>query len=252
MNSSQANELVGDSAKPLIDWSSPEIVKDSFYTQDWLNNPFDIMEFKAANMDPFDLVLNQTPLRKDPPCSNFLSPIREPIAREMRKSVSLPNLGTDVFDEHFKELVKDNESLMNDLSNVEDTSTIVKTVDLLNKNNSVNIIEKKTTNNQEYETEAVLKQDLQELNAEQISLCNEEEIKQIREQTRQRIEMLIKQEKQVYEEKCSRRSLSICTPQRKSNASLDSGKSLFNKGWMGNDSNYNNSDSSKHLIPVSN
>lgn len=253
MNSFQTNDSVGDSTKPLIDWYSPEIIKDKFNARDLLNNPFDIMEFKAANMDPFDLVLNQTPLGKDPPCTNFLSPVREPKIRKMRKSISLPDLdnASGIFVENFKEIIKD--SLVKVQSEVYNISTNGKIVDQSNENdrNSVNISENKVKNNQECKIEPILKQDIKELDMEQISLCNEEEKKQIREQTRQRIEMLIKQEKQVYEEKCSRRSLSLCTPQRKSNASLDSDKSLFNKGLMGNSSNYN-SDSSKYSVSVSN
>lgn len=88
MNSFQANDSINCSVKSLIDWGTPEMVaKPATYEVSTDNpfdimelkaatmNPFDEMEMKAANMDPFGLIPNKTPSRIDPPCGNILSPL---------------------------------------------------------------------------------------------------------------------------------------------------------------------------------
>lgn len=72
MNASVIHSL-DCSAEPLIDWFSAETVINTTYEADYFNNPFDMMEFKAAHMDAFDLVSNQTSLRGDESCSSILT-----------------------------------------------------------------------------------------------------------------------------------------------------------------------------------
>lgn len=244
MNSTQTNESANNSVKSLIEWSSPEFVKDKTYDGSFFNNPFDVLELKAANMDPFDLVPNQTPYRIEPPCSNMLSPLWDPKNRQIQKSVSLTNLDgvAKVLQQNYIENVE---------ANPKDQSKDVDSpcMDCVDKeiidgleNNCVplSVDLTKEENNKEKKNELVSTPDYNEGNVDNL-LCNEEEKKQLREQTRQRIEMLIERGKQVYEEKCSRKSL-FCTPQRKS-LSLNKTESLFNKGFINNDSSKNSSDS---------
>lgn len=226
----------------LIDWDSPDMNKNSkMYDIDLINNPFDVMELKAANKDPFDLVPNQISVRKDPPCGNLLSPLWEPKVRQIQKSVSLTNLNklANVFENNYVKCV-DDDGIKDESKNSPITmANLYVSGNILSQTKTnctlVNINKSKIENIQECKIEPILTQNNDELNIEKISLCDEEEKKQIREQTRQHIKELIEKEKQVYQEKCSRRSLLFCTPKRNFNEN----ESLFNKGFLNNSSDDN-------------
>lgn len=266
MNSSLGNDV--DSSKLLIDWCSPEMVINKTYDGNFINNPFDILEVEAANMDPMHLVQNQTLLKEDPPCCNFFSPLWEPKVRQIRKSVSLTDFDNfgKIVETNYSELVKIN--YVEDKLQVCDTNVMCGSDNTSNQSNengnyqsvsgncifadvSKNIIEI----NEEFNIESIFTQDLSKVNIEHKSLCNEEEKKQIRKQTRQRIEMLIEKEKLRHKEKCSQKSFIFSTPKKhweKSNASLRLDKSLFNRGFLKNVS-YSHFDSfSSSKIFVSN
>lgn len=240
----------------LIDWDSPDMNKNSkIYDINLINNPFDVMELKASNKDPFDLVPNQMPVRKDPPCGNLLSPLWEPKVRQIQKSVSLTNLNklANVFENNYVKSIHDDGMEDESKNSLITMANIYVSDDILNQAKTnctlVNINKSKIENNQERKIEPILTQNNDELNIEKISLCNEEEKKQIREQTRQHIKELIEKEKQVYQEKCSRKSLLFCTPKRNSNAN----ESLFNKGFLNNSSDDNSKSFDYfHKTPVSN
>lgn len=244
-----------DLSQLLIDWDSPDMIKNSkMYDIDLINNPFDVMELEAANKDPFDLVPNQMPVRKDPPCGNLLSPLWEPKVRQIQKSVSLTNLNNlaNIIENNYIKFIKD-DSMKDESKNSSITmANLYVGGDILNQANTnctpVNMNKSKIENNQKYRIEPILTQINDDLNIEQISLCNEEEKKQIREQTRQHIKELIEKEKQVYQEKDSRKSLLFCTPKRNTNAN----KSLFNKGFLNNSSDNSISFDYFHKTPVSN
>lgn len=89
MNSIEANEIFNCSAEALIDWYSPEIIMNTTYEEEYYNNPFDIMALKAANMDPFDLVPNQTLFREDKSDSSILTTSWKLEIGQTRNSVSL-------------------------------------------------------------------------------------------------------------------------------------------------------------------
>lgn len=239
----------------LIDWDSPDMNKNSkIYDIDLINNPFDVMELKASNKDPFDLISNQMSVRKDPPCGNLLSPLWEPKIRQIQKSASLTNLNklANIFENNYVKFVKDDGMESESKNSPITMANLDVSGDILNqaKTNctSVNINKSKIENNQECKIEPILTQNNDELNIEKISLCNEEEKKQIREQTRQHIKKLIEKEKQVYQEKCLRRSLLFCTPKRSY-----ANESLFNKGFLNNSSDNNSKNFDYfHKTPVSN
>lgn len=242
MNSSQGND--DDSSKLLIDWCSPESVINVTYNGNFINNPFDVLEVKAANMDPMHLVQNQTPLKEDPPCCNFLSPLWEEQVRQIRKSISL----TD-FDK-FGKIVETNYSELVKVDSVEDKLQVCDTNVMCDSDNTFkqsngngNCIFADFSENiikidEEFNIESIFTQDLSKVNIEHKSLCNEEEKKQIRKQTRQRIEILIEKQKLLHKEKCSQKSFIFCTPKHrgKSYASLSIDKSLLNKGFLKNGS----------------
>jgi len=249
-----ANESV-DCSMALIDWSTPEMVKNKTYDGNCINNPFDILELQAANMDPFDLVPKQTPLRGDPPCGNILSPLWESkVSRRIHKSVSLTDIHGVVklleqnYIEHDQDDFVKNQS-KDDYATPECVST--KTIDQSIENNVLVHIGENNIENQEPPNKLVLAPDQNEVDIEKNSYCNEQEKKQIREQTRQRIENLIEKEKKNYEESYSRKSL-FCTPKRsntESNLIKNLNSSVLNRGFIGS---FNINSNSINKTPVSN
>jgi len=252
-----ANESVDCSMEALIDWSTPEMVKNKTYDGNCINNPFDILELQAANMDPFDLVLKQTqgqtPLRGDPPCGNILSPLWEStVSRRIHKSVSLTDIHGVVklleqnYMEHDQDDFVKNQS-KDDYATPECVST--KTIEQSIENNVLVHIGENNIENQEPSIKLV--PDQNEVDIEKNSYCNEQEKKQIREQTRQRIESLIEKEKKNYEECYSRKSL-FCTPARsntESNLIKNLNSSVLNRGFIGS---FNLNSNSINKTPVSN
>lgn len=279
MELSQANKSLNQSEVALIDWNTPPMVKNSTYNEDCINNPFDMMESKAFTMDPFDLVFYETPVKKELRCGNMLSPLWElksnskrksqsgnilsPLwefkSRSLRKSISLTDInGVAKILDHAKvdNLNNDNTPLVCLDQEVVDQSKENYVIEpsedkkKLIKNEAQKI-------NEENKVESVLtvdhnndidvEKDLE--NFEKHSLCSEDEKKKIREQTRQRIQMLIEKGKKDYEKECSRKSL-FCTPIRNYNSSLNKSESLFNRGFLQSDSHIYDDSSSK--INVSN
>lgn len=240
MESFKANESVENSMEALIDWSTPEIVKYKAYDENCFNNPFDVLELQAANMDPFDIVPDQTPLKGDPPCGNILSPLWQPKVRPISKSISLTDIVgvARLLEQNNLELHKDD--IMKNQSKGNSAMAKCAKANMINQsienNVSVHIGENKIEF-QEPSNQFVLITDQNELEMEKKSYCNEQEKKLIREQTRQRIEMLIETGEKNY----SRKSL-YCTPQR-SNTDLNLNKhtssSVFNRGFIGSCCNTN-------------
>ncbi|VVC30783.1 Hypothetical protein CINCED_3A000392 [Cinara cedri] len=186
MNSiAEGNELGNRSVKALIDWSSPKKLANTTYEENYYNNPFDIMELRAANMDPFDLVHHQTSLKEDVSCSSVLNTSWKLEIGPMWKSFS----STD-----------------NNGNEPMDVSVSPSTVDY------------------------------DRIDLEKIASCTEEEKQQIREQTLQRIKMLVENIDTKYEECHIDKSLSVIG-QQYSESSLNNTESLFNKGFMRSDSN---------------
>lgn len=228
MDSLKSNELVDVS---LIEWRTPELAKNKTNEENCANNPFDIMELKAAAMDPFDLAPWQTPSKRDPPCGNILSPLFELTFKHRQKSVSLTDINgvAKILEKNSLEEKKD-EIIESQL-----------------KNNATSFLEKEIYNQQvenvpahevinklkihEENIELVSIQDSKETDIEKNSVCNEEEKKIIREQTRQHINMLIEKGKQKYEVEHSHKSL-FCTPQRNVESSLNKTENIFNKGFI--------------------
>jgi len=254
-----ANESADCSMEPLIDWSTPEVVKNKTYDGNCINNPFDILELQAANMDPFDLVLKQTqeqtPLRGDPPCGNILSPLWESnVSRRIHKSVSLTDIHGVVklleqnYIEHEQDDLMKNQS-KDDYATPECVST--KTTNQSLENNVLVNLGENNIENQKPPIKSVLVPEQNEVDIEKNSYCNEQEKKQIREQTRQRIEVLIEKEKKNYEECYSRKSL-FCTPKRsntESNLIKNINSSVLNRGFIGS---FNINSNSINKTPVSN
>lgn len=254
-----ANESADRSMEALIDWSTPEVVKNKTYDGNCINNPFDILELQAANMDPFDLVFKQTqgqtPLRGDPPCGNILSPLWESkVSRRIHKSVSLTDIHGVVklleqnYIEHDKDDLVMNQS-KDDYATPKCVST--KTTDQSLKNNVLVNLGENNIENQQPLIKSVLVPEQNEVDIEKNSYCNEQEKKQIREQTRQRIEILIEKEKKNYEECYSRKSL-FCTPKRsntESNLIKNLNSSVLNRGFIGS---FNINSNSINKTPVSN
>ncbi|XP_025201421.1 protein PF14_0175-like [Melanaphis sacchari] len=267
MESHEASQLVNCSMDALIDWSTPETVKHKTYDENCINNPFDILELQAANMDPFDLVPKQTPLRGDPPCGNILSPLWESkVNRRIKKSVSLTDIHgvAKLLEQNYIEHNTDgfikNQS-KDDCAIAERISTS-KMIDQSIENNILVHKGEKKIENEELSNKLGLLSDQIEIDIEKNSYCNEQEKKQIREQTRQRIEMLIEKEKKIYEENYSRRSL-FCTPQRsntESNLNKNINSSVLNRGFIGsfninsnsfNKTSDNNIDINENITPNS-
>lgn len=255
MESCEASELANCSMDALIDWSTPETVKHKTYDENCINNPFDVLELQAANMDPFDLVPNQTPLRGDPPCANILSPLWESKSgRLIKRSVSLTDIHgvARLLEQNYVEHNKDDfikNQLKDDCATAECLSTSKKNDQSIENNVSVHIGENKTKN-EELSIKLDLLSDQNKIDLENISYCNEQEKKQIREETRQRIEMLIEKGKKNYEENYSRKSL-YCTPQRsntESNLNKNINSSVLNKGFIGS---FNMNSNSFNKTPVS-
>ncbi|XP_015366422.1 PREDICTED: uncharacterized protein LOC107163482 isoform X2 [Diuraphis noxia] len=227
-----ANESVNCSMEALIDWSTPEIVKNKTYDGNCINNPFDILELQAANMDPFDIVPKQTPLKEDPPCGNILSPMWDSnVSRRIQKSVSLTDIHgvAKLLEQNYIDHDKD-DCVKNQSKDDCVTSKCVSTnvIEQSKKNVLVHLGENKIEN-QESPIKLVPGQN--EVDIEKNSYCNEQEKKQIREQTRQRIEILIEKGKKNYEECYSRKSL-FCTPKR-SNTESNLNSSVLNRGFIG-------------------
>jgi len=240
--------------EPLINWSTPEMVKNQSFDGNYINNPFDILELQASNMDPFDLVPEQTPLRTDPPCGIILSPLWDSKVSGIRKSMSL----TDIYgvarllEQNYIKHDKD-DVVVDQPKDDCATSRCVKDeiIDQSIENNvSVHIGENKIEN-QEPSKELVSLRDQNEVYIEKNSYCNEQEKEEIRVQTRKRIEMLIEKGKKNYTDNLSRKSL-FCTPQRSntdSNLNKTINASVLNRGFIGSLNNINYNTSSK--TPVS-
>jgi len=234
----------------LIDWSTPEMVKNKTYDGNCINNPFDILELQAANMDPFDLVPKQTPFKEDPPCGNILSPLWDSnVSRRIQKSVSLTDIHgvakllEQNYIDHDKDDCVKNQSKDNCVTS-ESVSTNI--IEHSKENVLVQACENKIEN-QESPIELVLVPGQNEVDIEKNSYCNEQEKKQIREQTRQRIEILIEKGKKNYEECYSRKSL-FCTPKR-SNTESNLNSSVLNRGFIGS---FNINSNIANKTPVSN
>ncbi|XP_026805636.1 uncharacterized protein LOC113548774 [Rhopalosiphum maidis] len=236
MESGEANELVNSSMDALIDWSTPEIVKHKTHDENCINNPFDILELQAANMDPFDLVPKQTPIRIDPPCGNILSPLWESKTSRIKKSISLTDIHgvAKLLEQNYIE--HNNDDFIKNQS-IDDyaTAECVSTSKIVDQTIENNVSSEKKMENKEVSIKLNLLSDQNEVEIEKNSYCNEQEKKQIREQTRQRIEMLIEKGKKNYEENYSRKSL-FCTPQRcntESNLNKNINSSFLNRGFIG-------------------
>lgn len=242
MDSFKCNELADIS---LIEWHTPEIMKNETYEENCANNPFDIMELKAATMDPFDIVPCQTPSKKDPPCGNILSPLFELTLNQIRKSVSLTDIN-GVAKILEKNSIKQSE---NQFKN-NDTTFLEKPICNQPKENIPVHANVNKIKSQEENVELKSSQDSKETDIEKNSVCNEEEKKLIREQTRQHINMLIEKGKQKYEVEYSQKSL-FCTPQRNMESSLNKTENVFDRGFIQNCSNSFSYPSSK-ISPVSN
>lgn len=265
MNLFQANKSVDQSEMALIDWNTPPIVKNNTYDENCINNPFDMMESKASNMDPFDLVFNETPKKREPPCGNILSPLWELKSRSLRKSVSLTDInGVAKILEHSKvDKLNDNHTTLEyvdkknvDQSNENCAQMFIEDSKMIEneENQMIEVEENEIVENEENKIESVLTIDHNndidiEKDIEKHSLCSEDEKKIIREQTRQRIQMLIEKGKRNYEEESSRKSL-FYTPLRSYNSSLNKSESLFNRGFVQSASN--SYDDCSNKINVSN
>lgn len=230
MDSFKSNELVDVS---LIEWRTPEIVKNKTCEENCANNPFDIMELKAATMDPFDLVPCQTPTKRDPPCGNILSPLFEVTFNQMKRSVSLTDINgvAKILEKNCIDQNKDqiNESQLKDnVTTCTEKKNCNQSIEYVPVHEDVNKIKTQVEN-----SILVSTQDFKETDIEKSSVCNEEEKKLIREQTRQHISMLIEKGKQKYEVECSRKSL-FCTPQRNVESSLNKTENEFNRGFIHN------------------
>ncbi|XP_050536023.1 uncharacterized protein LOC126902614 [Daktulosphaira vitifoliae] len=198
------NSFRSEAIESLIDWSTPETNKNkNVEEQSFNNNPFDIMEMKAALMDPFDIVSDNLSTRIEPPCGNILSPMWEPQVRHIKKSVSMTGID-DI--EH----------------------------------NNIDINEKQTfkfendNETKEIDKENCLSSSCNDLN--QLGIPNnEEEIKLLKEKTQQRIKMLIENSKKLSREKHEHNSF-MYTPQnkKKSDTSLNITDSFLNKAFRQN------------------
>jgi len=87
------------------------------------------------------------------------------------------------------------------------------------------------------------------VNIEQIPFCTEEEKSQIREQTQQRIQMLIEKAKKEYKEKYSQKPL-LYTTFKSSEWNLNKTENVLNKGFIqdkidSNSNSLNNTGSTK-------
>ncbi|XP_050432524.1 uncharacterized protein LOC126840677 [Adelges cooleyi] len=172
-------DILNVSSDCLIDWKTPEVNKTKNMDENhFTNNPFDVIELEAASMDPFDLAPYNISSRIEPPCGIILSPLWEPQDRQIQKSVSLTGIDDIVH--------SPNEQITpNDRSQTEKESF---TIDI--KQDCVQ------------DLKPGLSSSCSDLNKSDIYLpCNEEEIKQLKEQTRQRIEMLIEASKKQCREK---------------------------------------------------
>lgn len=215
----EANETVDHSAEALIDWSSPEIVTNTTHGADYYNNPFDIMELKAANMDPFDLVSNQIPLRGD---HNILTTSWKLEIGQIRKSMSLTDIAnvTTNLKLNYQNHTGSVESINVNSGEIQSNKSCVP-VHMDDNNESIS---------EHYN-----------MYIKQMALCNEEEKQQIREQTQQRIKMLIEKE----EKNCAQKSL-FNILQQCTESNLNNTESVFNKEYIQRVSN-SNSDSFTHV-----
>lgn len=237
MNSFRANLSVDHSDEALIDWNTPEILKNKTFEEDCVNNPFDKIALKAENMDPFELVSLQTSTRENPPCDNILSPLFKLEFRQKKKRMSFTDIDDDTnfLDQTYPEQMKI-DGVKNKLNN-NDVLVCVneKIVDQSRENDTLVQIDKTKIENQD-PVVSILDQNNIDLNVdiEHIQLCTEEEKKLIREETRQRIEILIEKGKKNFEENSLQKS--FCRLPSFSDSS-HTHESLFNRGFIRNNSN---------------
>lgn len=246
MDSLRLNESGNHSNNLLIDWSTPEIIKIKIHNDNLVNNPFDVLELKAANMDPFDLVPNYSLFREEPPCANIL------------------NSEIDSFS-LFKDDIVDNESKNNHVTvdiDDEKSKNIHVAVDIdddKSKNNlvTVNIVDNQSKNDhvtidtnegnvdlsKTYcKVEEEIEKNEQKIDSssdnyeiENMPLCDEDEKERIREETRQHIEMIIEKGRKLEEPLCY-------TPMKKRDSPksfLNKTKTFFDNGFILNDSDEN-------------
>lgn len=233
MDSSKLNESGNHSNSLLIDWSTPEIMKMKIHDDNLVNNPFDVLELKAANMDPFDLVPNYTLFKVEPPCANILSPeterfflFKDDIVDDQSKN---NHITVDIFDDQSK---NDHVIVGANKGNVDQSKICCEAED--------------ETEKEEQEINSSFTYDNYEI--EKMPLCDEDEKEQIREKTRQHIEMIIEKGRK------HENSLSS-TPVEKSESSSNRTKTYFDNGFMLNNSGENSvSRNTNRLskIPVSN
>lgn len=243
MDSSEANESVNRSSEALIDWSTPEIVINTTYGGDYYNNPFDVMEFKAANMDPFDLISNQIPLRDDNNMSHsniFTSSWKLEIG-QLRKSMSLIDVNS----------VGENLKLNGQNSEGSVESINVNGGDINNQSNKnytlINMDDNKEPKNESVSTWT---SEYYKVYIEKMALCDEEEKQQIRKQTQQRIKMLIEKEEKNYVDNCTQSLIHMQRQHTKTKSNLNSTESLFNKGFIQSGSNNNSNSFSKTPVSI--
>lgn len=246
MDSSQDNESIDHSTNELICWSTPEMKNNNTdnYSVDYINNPFDNLELIAANMDPFDLVHNQIPQRTDPPCGNILSPLWKPEVEELQKSIlfTTDKCVIKVLELSHTEHINNNTIKC---QSKDDNFAICMNKDFLNvSKENADVIK---INDKTEMCKLALKPHHIETDIENISLSNEEEKNQIREQTRQKIDMFIEKEKEKYEKKNLEKSI-FCISQCNLESSLNITENVINKKSCLNDNlnNYNITTVSNH------
>lgn len=201
MDSFKANDSV-DHSVALIDWSTPESTIKSNTNENCANNPFDVMELKAASMDPFDLEPNKISLREDPPCGNILSPFGVSEIKQSQKNISLSDIIND--EQCFKQNIMEQSNVIKNQSKDDNVNLNVSEHIVTDQPEEINILDninKNLVESQDRKLESILTSDIEELELIKISSSNEEEKNEIIEQTRLRIQTLIENGKKNFQEK---------------------------------------------------
>lgn len=234
MDSSQDNKLDHHSADELICWNTPETKKNNSdsYRIDYINNPFDKLELKAANMDPFDLVHNQITPKNDPPCGNIISPIWKSEVSQLQNNISLTTDVTKI--EELSHIEHANNNILIDQLK-DDSFEIYANKEIFNiskENYAIHVNENKLDNKIQI-FKSITNSNHNDINVENIILNDEDEKSQIRKQTRQRIDMFIEKEKEKHENINSRKSVCIINmSQHNINSSLNITENVFNKRYV--------------------
>lgn len=195
MDSSEDNKMGHHFADELICWSTPEMKKNNSdnYRIDYLNNPFDKLEIKAANMDPFDLVHNQISPKNDPPCGNIISLTSE--VNQLQKNVSttdisITNIAVLGHIEH------DNNTIFKD--QLKDDSFKIyahREINNISKENYVLHLDENKAVGKSQTFNLIVNPKQNETDVENILSYNEDKKNQIRKQTQQQIDIFIEKEK---------------------------------------------------------